>query len=134
MGRVCVYAKDPMMLPIEQSFTDGVIVHIAYETSPCVSPDCTLDMTAQCQVFATGMTIDVRATASWTDTTNQLTAGSYCNLACWKERAVCTTPALATGSFTIHFGESSIPLDVPSQLSEPPCIESLGQFRLGTAE
>jgi hypothetical protein len=81
---------------------------------------CVDDLVQSCEVSVEGQVLRVRASFSWSERSGD------CVLICAPIKAVCTTPPLPAGQYTVALGTRTTTLTVGGVASAPGCIESAG--------
>lgn len=81
---------------------------------------CVDDLVQSCEVSVEGQVLRVQANFSWAERSGE------CVLICAPIKAVCTTPPLAAGQYTVALGTRTTTLTVGGPAQAAACLESAG--------
>jgi hypothetical protein len=124
-GRVCVFPGGSpaasSVLPAQEplSYAADAPLEVTVTLPNCLSGSCTEDRRAECTAKLEGNVIQVRSTASYSDTGSGLLPRS-CTDDCRLLSARCSTGALPAGTYEIKHGATSMMVTLPSRVP-PPC-------------
>ena len=117
-GRLCVYGAAPAAPGSHgppQAFVTDQPITVTVSTEDCISV-CVQDEVATCSVSLAGTTLTVRSELSY----DEPPEGEGCIALCGSLTAVCESPPLPMGDYTIAHGDDRRSLAVPST-DVPPC-------------
>jgi hypothetical protein len=119
-GRLCVYASQPT--PFDQNpqeFVADAPIHVMVTHHGCLSSSCTEDRESSCTIDVQGQVVTVSSQGGFTDTSG---ASVACTDDCALVAGACSTAALPAGTYTLHHGDDSLTLTIPSTAATPPCV------------
>lgn len=115
-GSVCLGLDHPHGLPVDALEGDEPFPMIVGFES-CLSSSCSQDLEANCEVEIDGDDIFLSSTGSYGDRTHL--EGGMCTEDCRSLYADCGNLILEEGSYTVHHGDETVELTIPSD--DPRC-------------
>ena len=116
-GRVCLYADTEAASGYwlgdheDQSFVPDASVAVGFYPHVCLSSSCSRFANASCSVSLDGSTLTVSGSASYEQ---NVSPNVGCTSDCGLLQAVCETPSLPAGSYTLVFAGMQASFEVPS--------------------
>lgn len=99
-----------------QTFAADAPVYLRYFSTHCLSSSCDTDRESGCTVQLEGNVLRVESHLEWTRG-----PGPACTDDCGIMTAVCQSPPLPAGTYTVRHGAQEMVLTVPSESAQAPC-------------
>lgn len=107
----------PLSPPEPQTYAADRALELHVVAAGCEAA-CVEDLVQGCSVAVEGQTLRVQASFSWAQSSGE------CVLICAPIKAICTTPPLAAGQYTVALGTRTTTLTVGASAAAPACISS----------
>lgn len=105
--------------PLDFAANEAIDVTVTWD-EVCLSSSCTADRVSSCRVEVIGGMMSVFTTATWVEKNSATTA---CTDDCATFTATCSTEPLAANNYFFEIGgRASVVIQVPSTVTETPCL------------